>query len=368
MAINVTKQPSGIYPGYNDAYIEFNSDLVDNNKAEITLSPASIFPKPFVIYPDLNGIYLFNLKEAVKVRLNDGGFTDDGFDTSVYWKSIEGVLLSQFVRIDVFSDSGSEFILINYDFFKGVKQIGERIYDNESQLLTFTEDGINHSLTYWEGFPFSVDILKVGFTDIVTVKNTNTGVVSDGMLATSTNTFRLNIDRGEGNNWTSSNFLPLMTGRNELDVRINGDFKSNLNVIKKKKCSGVYLKWHNRSGGYSHYLFDEFFVKNRSGKSIGKVLKDEFANVGDSSGIYDDLGKEGRQSLVVKAKYNDLDHGNLEDLISSPHIQMYTSRLANIEGVFIDVEIEGSMSYSNKRGNNNVSLIVELPELITQML
>ena len=123
MAISFIKEPEGIYPAYNDSFIEFNSDLADNNKAEITIYPIDIFTKTFIIYPDADGNYLFNIKEAVKVIFNKGGFNDSNFFTDSYYKSIEGLYLSQLVKIEVFNDSTSESLLKYYDFFKAVKAL-----------------------------------------------------------------------------------------------------------------------------------------------------------------------------------------------------------------------------------------------------
>ena len=62
MAINITKQPSGIYPAYNDSFIEFNSSLSGADRAEITAFPSALFTKTFTVFPDLDGVFIFNLK------------------------------------------------------------------------------------------------------------------------------------------------------------------------------------------------------------------------------------------------------------------------------------------------------------------
>ena len=47
---------------------------------------------------------------------------------------------------------------------------------------------------------------------------------------------------------------------------------------------------------------------------------------------------------------------------------MYTSRTAYVEGQFIDVFVDGTISFSNKRGRNEIAMIVDLPEVITAKL
>lgn len=368
MAITMTKEPSGIYPAYNDSFIEFSSDLADNNKAEITAYPVDVFTRVFVIYPDANGKYLFNLKQIVKVIFNEEGFEDENFFTDSYYKNIDGLYLLQQIQIKVLSDSSSETTSKNYGFFKAVKQISEPIYSNNLQLLSFTNDGINHSMTYFEGFPFHFDLQLATIDEAIIVKSLNTGNESEEMIPTETGAFRINVDRGAGKNWTSDNFLPLTEGLNRLEIYENGDFKTNVLLTKKKISCGVYLKWFNRSGGFSHYLFNEFYVSQTKGKDSGKVFNDEFKNISEATGNFKSTGKEAQETLNIKARYEIQDYENIKDIFKSPLVQMYTSRNAYKEGSFIDVFVDGTISFSNKRGKNEISLIVDLPEVITAKL
>lgn len=368
MAITFSKEPEGIYPAYNDSFIEFASSLADNNKAEITLYPVDIFTRTFIIYPDSDGNYLFNIKEAVKVIFNVAGFKDANFFTDIYYKSISGVYLLQQVKIEVFNDSTSESKTEYYDFFKAVKQIGELIFSNPYQLLSYSKDGLNHSITYFEGFPLHFDILKVDAGVDIVVKSLNTGNESEVMNPEASGSFRINVDRGGGNNWTYDNFLPLIEGLNRLEIYEDTVFKSNLILNKKKKCSGVYLKWFNRNGGFSHYLFEEYFVDKMKSSELGRVLNVDFNNIPNVTSNYKSTGKKAAESLNVKARYNSEEYELLKDIFTSPFIQMYTSRTAYVEGSFIDVFVDGTISFSNKRGNNEIKLTVDLPEVITAKL
>lgn len=368
MAIVFTKEPEGIYPAYNDSFIEFSSDLADNNKAEITIFPVEIFTRIFLIFPDADGKYLFNLKEAVKVVFNQNGFSDENFDTSIYWKSIIGLYLLQQIQINVFSDIDNEIVIKNYEFYKAVKQIGEAINSNPFQLLSFSQNGIDHEMTYFEGFPFHFDIQKVVSGSDITVKNLNTDNETAIMNPTTSEAFRIIIDRGGAHNWTSDNVLPLIEGLNRLEINEGGSFKSNLWITKKKKCSGVYLKWFNRSGGFSHYLFDRYFVEETKGSNLGNVLNNDFSNIPNAIGTHKSLGKKGEGTLIIKAKYDSSDYENIKDIVLSPLVQIYTSYEAYIEGRFIDVIVNTVLPHSNKREKNEIILNVELPGLITAKL
>ena len=370
MTISISKEPEGIYPAYNDSFIEFSSDLADNNKAEITVEPTEIFTRVFVLYPDADGNYLFNLKEAVKVIFNQDGFKDANFFTDAYWKSISGLYLSQDITIKVLSDIDEEEIPKTYEFFKAVKQIGESIIDNPFQILTYTLGGIDHYLTYFEGFPFSFDIQRVIYVEgkVLNVKSLNSGITSEDMDVTATGAFRMNVDRSDGKNWTFDNVLPLIEGLNRLEIHEDTVFKVNVLLTKKKKCSGVYLKWFNRDGGFSHFLFDAFYNELTTGANIDVIQSTEFNNIESKTGNFKSTGKEAQRVLRIKASYDAIEYQVLKDILISPFVQMYTSQEANVSGKFIDVNIEGSLNYANKRGFNKAILSVDLPEVITAKL
>lgn len=368
MSITITKEPTGIYPCYNDSFVEFTSSLSGNERAEITALPSETFPKPFRLFPDLDGKYLFNLIEVAKAILNVNGFDDNNFFTDSYYKNISGLYLLQSISIEVFSPSSSEVLAKNYEFFKSVKQVGESVYSNPFQLLSASKNGIDYSMTYFEGFPFHFDIQKVTTAKEIKVKNLNTTAETIGMTPTETGAYRINIDKSNGNNWTADNFLPLITGLNKLEIYEDGVFKTNLNITKRKACNGVYLKWRNSEGGFSHWLFSEFVNERISGKDISFVSRNEFLNVGSLKSSFLSTGKTGAKGLNVKTKYKQSEADVLKSLFISPLVQMYSSKEANVEGEFIDVTVEETYSNFSKREYNDITLTIEVPELITQRL
>lgn len=367
MAITILKSPAGIYPAYNDSFIEFSSNLALNYKAEITVYPTFIFTRKFVVYPNQYGLYTFNLKEAVKVLFNQYTFQDANFDPSVWSKKAKELYLNQEILIEAISPSDSEQLTVFYEFYKAVKQIGQKVHSSPFQLLSSSADGINHSLTYFEGFPFHFDVQKVDFVDgkVLTVKNLNNGNESDEFPVTSTGAFRINVDRGEGRNWTSDNVLPLITGLNRLELYEDGVFKSNINIKKRKVCSGVYLKWFNSQGGFSHFLFEKFFVETIQGADAGFVGTGEFNNTEDIVGTVISIGKDASASMSIKTRFDAEEYELLKEIFTSPLVQIYTSFEANVAGRFIDVSVSGTFSHGNKRLNSELILNVVLPEVIT---
>lgn len=368
MSISIIKEPSGIYPCYNDSFVEFTSSLSGNERAEISILPSSLFPKPFRLFPDLEGKYLFNLIEVAKSILNVNGFKDSNFFTDGYYKNIQGLYLLQSVTIEVFSPSDSETIAKNYEFFKSVKQVGESIFSNPFQLLSVSKNGIDYSMTYFEGFPFHFDIQKVTDAKAIKVKNLNTSAETTEMTPTETGAYRINIDRSNGENWTQANFLPLITGLNKLEIFEDGIFKTNLNLTKRKACDGIYLKWFNADGGFSHWLFSEFVNEKIKSKDASYIGRNEFLNVGNLNSGFLSTGKIAAKGLNVKTTYKQTEADVLKSLFLSPLVQMYTSKEANVEGVFVDVVVEETYSNISKKGINEMSLTIDLPELITARL
>jgi hypothetical protein len=371
MALIFTKEPSGTYPAYNDSFIEFNSDISGALKAEINANPSSLFPNPFSIFPDSNGVFIFNLKEIVKTVLNQQGFKDFNFFNNAFSGSISGLYLLQSVSIEVFNEDGSsELIIKEYEFFKSVKQVEESVFENPFQLLSKSDNGIDFYLTYFEGFPFHFDIQRVQYAlgKEIVLKQKGTSIESNPFSPTATGAFRINIDLSDGENFTSENILPLIDGLNHIEIIEDGEFRTNLFLKKKKPCDGIYLKWWNGQGGFSYWLFDEFYKQRVKGKNIGLVGANEFNNVGTLNNNFLSIGKTGERTFLLKTKADEKESEILRSLFVSPFIQIYSSQKANVKGRFFNIEIEETYEYNNKKGFNEFSLTIDLPEMITARL
>lgn len=365
MAITIEKEPTALYPAYNDSFLVFGSDLTNNDRAEISALPALDFPKPFVVYPDSDGKYTFNLKEIAKVGVNKLGFEDSEAFDDAFFKSIGGNYLSQDITIEVFNSTTSETLNKTYTFLKSAYQVGDRLNDNPYQLMTYNQNSIDHYLTYWEGFPFHFTIQRATNLDDINIKNIGTGLETGAMTASETSSFRLNVDNNEGDDWTNQNFLPLTDLVNKLEIYANDVFKSNLFLKKRSNCSGVYLKWLNRQGDYNFWLFDEFYQEQQGASDLDFVGRNEFNNIQDLGSQFRSIGKESQKTLTVKTKFDAREAEVLSGLIDSPSVQMYSSKEYGVKGEFIDVDIDANFSFFNKRNLNNMTVTINLPELIT---
>lgn len=370
MAISIINEPNIIYPAYNDSYIEFTSSLTGTTKAVIQLEPSATFPKPFEIYPNLNGRFLFNLKEPVKSRFNTNGFEDIYYIYPTGWsKNIENTYLTQTINItDYGVETTGTTLNRTYEFYKSVKQVGEPVHNNPNQILNNSINGIDYNISYYEGYPFSFELQRVGDGDAIKVYNRNTSIFSNNLISDSNSTFRIYIDKVT-TNWTTSNFLPLQDDLNKLEIYNTGVLTTNLNLKKVPAKCGVFLKWFNDNGGYSYFLFDEFYNSNTSNKTIDEVTRNDFNNV--NNGLKSPnkiIGKQANESLTVKATVDKNEVEHLRSLFTSPSVQLYTSQSPFIEGEFIDVTISGSHNYFTKKALNEVKIKINLPEQITLSL
>lgn len=364
MAIGITKKPEGIYPAYNDAFVELNSSVEGGYKLEVKTYPSELFPKNFEVFPDLEGNYLFNLKEVLKVVFNQIGFDSKELEEGVFYGVLKGSYLSQvFDFIIHYKDSsgvlGTETRTESFEFYKGVKQVGERVFENECQLLSYSENGIDHDLTYFEGFPFVFALKKVSEFDSIVLKNLNSNYVTEEIIVEGDGSFKFVVDDGLSN-WTNKGFVPLNTGLNKIELFKNGVFAANVNIDKKRKSKGVCLRWFNGDGEFSYYVFDGFYREGLRSNNLGRIYGSEFENIGTSTGNSRSKGRETTKEKIVKANFESKEYGLIQSVLLSPKVQMYTSEEAFVKGRFIDVDVDGRILYRNKKAKNEIVLTIDL--------
>ena len=129
MAITTIKEPTGLYPAYNSSYVEFNSDLVDNYKAEISI--AALDGEVFTIYPEVGGNYLLDLKDIVKSLINVGGFRNQDTSYPIGWTEAYSFgYLELDIIIKTYNTVTNDTLAKTYTFIRGAKQVEEAIYAN----------------------------------------------------------------------------------------------------------------------------------------------------------------------------------------------------------------------------------------------
>lgn len=364
MAVIYYKEPSAFYPGYNDSWVLFSSNVSGRERAEITVEGTT-----FLLFPDAGGDFAFNLKTIVQKKLNENGFSDEvepgeneiftQFGSILYYQITVNFKV---YHVDGF-DNGSRL----YTFYKSVVQKGQFVNTNNIGLAHSSENDYDYYLTYFPGFPFFFEIKRT-FTDTFgdfVVENDYTGIKSKPVFVTANRTPRFYIDKGEGSNWDSENFMPLMNLKNDLQLTIGGKLAANLHLKKKPKKCGAYLKWFNSNGSFSFWLFDYSYFEDVSTREIDKVSTNGFYNVGETGVNRKSFGRSGENSISLKTRADANEMKHLKDLFISPNVQYYTSNNPEMLGVFIDVSISGRYTYNPNKKFNEVSLSVELPEIET---
>ena len=363
MAITITNEPTGLYPCYNDAWFQFTSDLADQTHAEIIVSPIEQYPR-FKLYA-IDGVFTFNLKEVVKTKF------PKTFDDKLAYNSNWGYTYPYHITLLTFqvfvkSPDATDNLTKNIEFYRGAKQINEPIFDNSLQLLSPSTNGVDYSLSYWEGYPFDFSLHKAG--NQVRVKNVNSGVLSNYMYPTSTNMFRVVVDKAT-DNWTSSEFLALNDNLNRLEIYQFSTFKTNVNLKKVSDKCGVYVKWFNNQGGYSYHLFDEYYTDGIKGKSIGTVNNNQFQNVGSGrSKETKSLGFDGTGTMQIKTTADRNESEVLKSLSTSPYVQVWSAQKPNQVGKWIDVDCDFDYKKPTKKEYEQFTATLTLPKLVTPAL
>lgn len=364
MAITITKEPTDFYPAFNQSYIQFNTDFQINNQANIKIDNTY----NFTIYPSPNGQYLFNLKHIVSSLINGNKFRDN-VDLSSAWGISDGSLyLSVPVEITAFSDSSSETLNKTYTFYKGVKQVGDREFNNANQILLPSDDGLNFYVKYFEGFPLDFTLRYISSGDTVQIRNKNTEETTT-LTATEDNPYRIVLDNGEFN-LNTSNRLSIPDLENILEIKVNGALKNKLTLKKESLRDGTYLKWFNSDGSYSYWLFNRFYKDEYAASEVDRLGTNNFNNIyGQTQGNTAISGKELERGRSLKTQVNEVEFNHLKSLISSPLVQMWNTNNPYEISDWIDVKvISRKISNNSKRHVKQVDIEIELPEQNTQFI
>ena len=378
MAITITQDITGIYPAYNNSYFKFTTGLTSPSYADITIAGGA-YTNPFRIYPDTTGEFLFNFKDIIKAQFNADGFKDSfsdngaangksiaqGYDTLDYSIiAYEVNAAGTIVDSEVYPfPSGTETL----EFYKSAKQVGESVFANEAEVLAHSENGIDFYLTYFEGYPFTIDLKRLTATDSLVVKNLGTDVTAVPLIASTTDVFRLYIDNG-GDNWTTNGFLPLVDVVNRLELKVNTVFKTNIYLKKVtglENCDkGIFVKWFNNHGGYSYWLFDEFYTTKIKSKEKFQIASNDFGNVGALVNPILSGGYEAEERIIAKSQVDRNESKIVKDMLTSPSVQIWSAREPWQAATWIDCTVDGEYSVNTKKALNDISIVITLPELI----
>jgi len=135
-------------------------------------------------------------------------------------------------------------------------------------------------------------------------------------------------------------------------------------------CAGVYLKWLNKQGGYSYWLFTQVFTQTKKTKTLGNITN-HWTNRTNAMTNVNNLGKKSNYELKINtnALYEQLKE--LSSIEDAPEVYLYTDKID------LDVEYSGWLKVNVKNGSfktlskntsANLKLTIELPSVYVQTL
>ena len=361
---------------FNNNIIQFYSDSVEVVlKAEITIGINII-----TLYPEPSGLFYYNFNKLIVSLINTDNYKDDlqpDLLTDYVYNWTSKIILNELINVKIYlgNDTTEETTFTPY-WLSGYVQLTEykKTYPlndlliNKSFLLAPTSNASNtrNYIKYWYGLPFDVTLWLNGQNAIVT-NNTNALSYDFGNDGGS-KVNRLVFSDGDTST-TLEDVLPLQSGYNVLNV--NGDFEILTEKITDFCNDGHYIKWINRYGGWSYWLFNKG-NKTLSVKSKGR-LNNNYNNLEDTISQTILLGNEANEVLqVVQDTINEQEFSILQDVLDSAKIYLFTG-LAFSQNTFNDwVEIElknGNFRIENAKGKlRNLNLSFDLPERVTRYI
>lgn len=353
----------------NNRIVEFSSDYAEPTAfCDITIPTLT----PIRIYPLPDGSFWFNFKNYISSLLKD---YEDNLDITVnpvdidsFVKDWSKVYYTDEIDFNItFTDGFEEdtqvtpYVLLGaeqpYDYKKG-----RTVESNDDVILSPLKLNTNNRyyLKYWDGYPFDIGYtLERGVTsDTQAILNLTNAIASPNINFTQT-VSRLVISDGDTTQ-SLELYLPLVDGYNEL--KFVNPF---VDLYKDPAGCGVYLKWLNQYGGYSYWLFNEFYKVDSRNRSLGTINND-FFNLDETISQSKQLGKTSSNAWTILAdNLNPNDMNIAKGILTSPKVYLFTGiRFAqNNFNDWLEVALNTTTSTikNPREEKGELSLTIELP-------
>jgi len=326
--ITFYKEPSSLQSAYNNCIFEFG----DGANATVSVGGYSFDVSA------INNRFHFNLKEIVKVLINENEF-DEQFNV------LGQNQLDPSLWIDLtitFTVDQSQTTTKTVTFLKAAYQIGEKTKRDDIRVLL-----PSNQLTIFDDLPIDFSVwsdadrtvsglnLKRGVNRIM--------VTSDGSVSYFTEGY---FDGGY--------FAP-----DTIDFSKFDGLK-----IKKRNCQrGRYVKWFSRFGGWCYWRFEQYDKENFRTKKLEDINRDE-GDVRDTDKNFSPLGNlTGRSIELQTGLMDEFERWYFVDFISSPKKYLYQNNN------WIEVKTSNaSGSIENKFIKQNYKVEIYLPNNYDQLL
>lgn len=345
-------------------------------RAEVTINSTVV-----TLYPSPNRVFFINLKNFVATLINTNRFTDVLFtdiqtpapSSFIYDYTYFNYLVA-WVEFKIFiSDNTEETETKNLTWIAGVEQHGYMpMMKNGLYVLSPFKKLTNNQyyLKYWEGYPFDMPLYVGQNWEYITLSNKTTGYDVDFQNPFTISRIFISDGRTDFN---LEDILPLVEGHNQLELNDSADGNRKYIQLEKipYKC-GVYLKWLNKYGCYSYWLFENTVGIERIGR-YQEALANDFENLSTSLGREIQTGRETQDTLKIVAELLTEDEMTiLEGLFDSPKIYLFTGQpmARNNFNNWLEVSLKSpSTRIKNyKQGLTNIAIDIELPMRYTQVL
>lgn len=364
---------------YNNDVLHFYSTL-SNAPRHCDVNLGSI---PIRLYPAPDGTFRFNLKPYITALINTRNFEDNLKPSlqvlnpsSFVYDYTAGSYLSSNVSLGInINDTTNDDASYTLAWLAGVEQPGDYNRFTRSDYFVLSplkaKSTQHYYLKYWPGYPFDISLYMPSTLTFYLKNETN---LLRASLPVKGRVARVVLSDGRTDE-SLDDLLPLVEGHNQLRYMSGSSNKTTDKFISLEKmpyCEGVYLKWLNKYGGYSYWLFENTFSVDRSTKYTGELDRD-FANVENMYARATQIGKESQDSMKIIADLlTEDDRRIVEGIMDSPKIYLFTGKpfAQNDNRSWIEVTLKTtSARIKNARQKlTNFSFDIELPQRYTQGL
>ncbi len=333
------------------------------------------------LYPSPNKKFFINFKPYITALLNTRNFEDtlqpalNSYPESYIYNFTQGSYLELEITFSIALEGGTQDTLTQtLAWFAGVEQptdYNSFLKTSYFLLSPFTKDTANHQyIKYWQGYPFDVSLYHAGAT--LTLHNSTT--LMDRQFTVPGKVSRIIFSDGRTDE-TLESFFPLAEGFNKIRLMGSASETTNDKFITLEKIPykcGAYIKWLNKYGGYSYWLFENTYAIDRITKQLGELDRD-LSNLEDTFARAIQVGKESQDTLKVVAELLTEDESQIvQGILDSPKVYLFTGKPFSQNGAHSWVEV--SLKTGNARIKNarqpltNFSFDLELPQRYTQTL
>jgi|GEM_PF-1828811 len=334
------------------------------------------------LYPAPDGSFFLNMRPYASALINTRNFEDTVVtnlnvpvpNSFVY--PAEGIYLSLNISFNIaYVDGSSDSQSTSLSWLAGAEQYGDyHIFDVQNILVLspFIKDTADrYYLKYWQGYPFDIGLY---LNPVKKFSVLNESVLLGQQFSISSVTSRLFLSDGRTDE-TLEELIPMKEGHNLLRVTNESNPAlpdKYIHLEKVPYTCGVYLKWLNKYGGYSYWLFEDTYSAERGAKSLGELDRD-FNNLEDSFGRTALIGRESQDTLKIVAELLTADESRIvEGILDSPKIYLFTGKPFSQNGYrnWVEVQLKtGNARIKNaKQPLTNFSFDIELPVRYTQTL